>query len=350
MKKNLLLLFTISFCCTIFAQTTPCTNEIILAKKAKWKYAGKTPLTNSEYAPKTLAPEFIKRIDALHNLVLEAFPEGVGTEPWWSRFLGSASDDKTVPYTFFYKSGYPFYYCSQDFPGNSDANSNIIKCYCQEYGTLLTISANKLTNDLISGSQESFEINGNTVYKMAGYVGKWKGYEVYNLYGNSAFAERVVVIHRKGMLPFHYVTRKEFLLYRIAFFEKFKKDMGNDPSTNQAMDEEIKKHKDELNRTHDSLLNSPAILGGSVPGKINDNDRSAFFYETGNGTYFLAKESPGYFRKDLPRYIPQYFILHWQWFGYDSNTNRKHLAAPEYFAEQIEKKFPIEKLQAMIDK
>lgn len=347
MKKTFILALIVTYCCCIYSQTTPCTNEMLLAKKAQWKLGGKVPLINSENAPKILAPEFIKRIDALHKLVLEAYPEGAGTEPWWSRFLGYTPTDNKTPYSFRYGSGFPFYYCSQDFPGSPDEKSATMKCYCAEYGTLLDIYANTLPNDLISGSSDITELNGKPVYKMAGHVGKWKGYDVFNLYGDSAFSERVVVISRKGILPFRYITRKEILQSRIDMYKKFKADMGADPNTVQTMDVEIKKYQDEMKRTPDSLLNSPAIIGGVLDDGVTGGNASVVFSAKGD---MLITENPNYFRKDLPRHIPQYFILHWQWFGFDPNTNRKHLVAPEYFAERINEYFPIEKLQAMIDK
>lgn len=391
------------------AQTSPCSNESVLARKAKWKDPANTAISNSGYAPQVMLPEFIKRINALHKLVLEAYPEGAGTEPWWSRFVWlNPPFGKNQPFSFSYKSGYPFYYCSQDFSGSPDEKDQVMKCYCAEYSTLLNIYANDLSNYLTRGSQGPSEINGRQVYSLAGRAGKWKGFDVFNLYGDSAYAERVVVISRKGMLPFHYMTRKEYLEYMIAEQKKMKEAMLNpenpdvppiltpaqeeekkkkdlaqiekniinpawrEKAKNEYLanyktstrlredyflnltvtyDDEIKIYSDELKRSSDSLLNSPAVVGGAITDEdINRKDGSRFFSSEAKGGVTLVTENPDYFRKDLPRFIPQFFVLAWQWFGYDPQTNRKHLAAPEYFAKRIYADFPIEKLQAMIDK
>jgi hypothetical protein len=55
----------------------------------------------------------------------------------------------------------------------------------------------------------------------------------------------------------------------------------------------------------------------------------------------LTTENPNYFRKDLPAYIPQTFVLAWMWGTKKWETD---------FRKTIEENFPIEKLQAMIDK
>jgi hypothetical protein len=60
------------------------------------------------------------------------------------------------------------------------------------------------------------------------------------------------------------------------------------------------------------------------------------------GGRMLITENPAYIRKDLPKFVPQLIIMHWQW-------NEGYVAA-EHFRKMLEENFPIEKLQAMIDK
>ncbi|MEI9913312.1 MAG: hypothetical protein WDO71_28915 [Bacteroidota bacterium] len=52
-------------------------------------------------------------------------------------------------------------------------------------------------------------------------------------------------------------------------------------------------------------------------------------------------ENRDYIRKDLPKHVPQLFVVHWTWSNW---------APQEKIAGIIEKDFPFEKLQAMIDK
>jgi hypothetical protein len=46
-------------------------------------------------------------------------------------------------------------------------------------------------------------------------------------------------------------------------------------------------------------------------------------------------------RKDLPKYIPQFFVVNWKWGNWPPQAD---------IAKLIEERFPFEKLQAMIDK
>jgi hypothetical protein len=104
-----------------------------------------------------------------------------------------------------------------------------------------------------------------------------------------------------------------------------------------------------LSNTADSLLKSPAAVGGVTEAQINGNGSTIFSTEKDGGST-LVTENPDYFKKNLPRYIPQYFVMHWQWWGLNAETTVRRFAAPEYFAKMINEKFPVEKLQAIIDK
>ena len=55
----------------------------------------------------------------------------------------------------------------------------------------------------------------------------------------------------------------------------------------------------------------------------------------------LVTDNPDYIRKDLPKHIPQFFVLTWQ--GMSKGVRGE-------VGKIIKEKFPIEKLQAMIDK
>jgi len=55
----------------------------------------------------------------------------------------------------------------------------------------------------------------------------------------------------------------------------------------------------------------------------------------------LVTENPGYLRKDLPKDVPQFFVINWQWGS---------SIADEKLRKLFEENFEVEKLQAMIDK
>ena len=53
-------------------------------------------------------------------------------------------------------------------------------------------------------------------------------------------------------------------------------------------------------------------------------------------------ENPKYMRKDLPKHLPQFFTVQWEWDEYWKPQND--------IGKLILEKFPFDKLQAMIDK
>ena len=101
-------------------------------------------------------------------------------------------------------------------------------------------------------------------------------------------------------------------------------------------------YQDELEATTKAgLLDSPAILFGDIMPVLTQYP--IFTTKTAGGK-MLVTENPAYIRKDLPKYIPQFIV-------YGLNNG------PVYYIDQslnpyklIDDNFPIEKLQAMIDK
>jgi hypothetical protein len=57
----------------------------------------------------------------------------------------------------------------------------------------------------------------------------------------------------------------------------------------------------------------------------------------------IVTDNPNYFRRDLPKYVPQVFILEWSW-------SDGKLKCSKDFRNAVEQNFPVEQLQAMIDK
>ena len=92
--------------------------------------------------------------------------------------------------------------------------------------------------------------------------------------------------------------------------------------------------------TKAGLLDSPAVIWG---GMMQMETQYPIFITQADGGRLLVTENPAYIKKGLPKYIPQ-MIVYSMWNaedGPDPALNPYHL----YY-----KDFPIEKLQAMIDK
>jgi hypothetical protein len=111
----------------------------------------------------------------------------------------------------------------------------------------------------------------------------------------------------------------------------------NTKSKNDVM----KFYRDELDKaTKDGSLDEPAIILGGLFSPIDNSNFSIFTTEEAGGN-MLVTENPKYMRKDLPVYVPQFFLVFWSWQNFPSVIK---------FGKAINENFPIEKLQAMIDK
>jgi hypothetical protein len=89
--------------------------------------------------------------------------------------------------------------------------------------------------------------------------------------------------------------------------------------------------------TKEGLLDSSAI---TLLVHSPDMTTPIFVTEAENGRMLII-ENPAYIRKELPKHVPQVFVLHWSWDDWEPQKNIDKI---------IEESFPVEKLQAMIDR
>jgi hypothetical protein len=204
-------------------------------------------------------------------------------------------------------------------------------------------------------------IDGRPIRMMPVLSGlKWKGYDLY--VSERGLNKYMVLLHREGMLPYIPVTRKEYLdrslEYLRQFFDKQLKSAEHPEGLASLMDknerdEQVKKlqkfrdevlkyYRDELDATtKEGLLDTPAVIWGGMLAHLYT--QYPVFTTQADGGTLLVTENPAYIKKELPKYIPQ-FIIYSLWNSEDGPEpalNPYH----QYF-----KDFPIEKLQAMIDK
>ena len=92
-----------------------------------------------------------------------------------------------------------------------------------------------------------------------------------------------------------------------------------------------------------NLLGTPA----EVNMMFEVNEGVPIFYSGEEHGKMLVTENSAYFRKDLPKYVPQFMVLYWDWVG---DAPMYGGAQGEYYRKMIEENFPVEKLQKMIDK
>jgi hypothetical protein len=396
MKKQIIILSLFIIHLSSWSQqasttTTPCTNEMAYKAKGRWAKMSDLGTMNSA--------EAFKRLEAIHNFLFTFYSEPVGVDAAWRRNIGLTyfgakrkhfnAEEGTAPYIsmphfvkYYYECGFFNYYCYE---------GKMIPGYPGETNAWIKVLANDLTY-FIGGDLDCDMNMGGLPVKMRKVLKeKWKGYDVYTSEAGSS--DHSVLIHRPGMLPYIPVTRKQYLDHSIkhltemydkiikdfekipvrsleeqekeknAKLEKFKKDFGSDPKklkTNvdyylsgyqtdqQRRDERVvktkkdktdivKRFQDELEKTTtEGLLDAPAIVV-----LMHSPDLFTPIFVTEDKGKILVTDNPDYIRKDLPKHIPQFFVLTWQ--GVSSGVRGE-------VGKIIKEKFPIEKLQAMIDK
>lgn len=335
MKKYIaLLLFICINCYSSIAQTTKCNDSLIMSIKGIWRRYPQQPMEK----PVT-KPEFdlaTKKMEAFHQLLLEAYPQGIGCEPQVNMINPHPAFYTNWVYSYYYYTAIYPYMCIKDKPVNINQTN-----------TTCRVIANNFENFWTS---TKFFINGQEVFYRQPRVGKWKGYDVY--YSEE---EPLVMLTRSNILPYKPVTRKQYLDYWIHWIDstytrsanqmKEIPDVYNEDQVKEYTNIKnniLEVYRKELEKSGDkNLLDSAAIVKGI--GNTSFSEDSDIFIPEEKGGTVLLMVNPAYFRKDLPKYIPQFMIVRIQ--GGESG-----LVSEKYFAKMIKDNFPFEKLQMMIDK
>lgn len=396
MKKQFLLFYFLLISVLAIAQVVriktelPCKDEMLLNIKGRWIKTADVGSSNNS--------EVIKQLNAIHSLVLNIIPEPKGVDAAWHRSSGisyfgekrkyfktaderDTYDSYNLPNfnSFYYKAGFFRYRCEY-------GKTNIILSgYPGETGTWLQISAN--CNMGVDVNDDTWTIDDHPV--MVFYPAKERKEGIEFTYSEPGAHSRQILIHRKGELPYKYVSRKQYLDHCITRFtkmydglikgfeqapvrsleeqerekqatiDKFRKQFANDPQklkanvdyylsgykTDQQIrderiiesknhkEQELKKWNDELEKSaSEGLLETPAmVIANFYPDNI-------FTTDSANGHVFVIENS-GYLRKDLPKYVPQFFFVTW---------NCNDWEGQKKIGEIMDSKFPFEKLQAMI--
>lgn len=398
MKQQIILLLLFCMCQLSYSQNNivtkvPCTDLMAQESKGRWIKIADVGSYNTK--------ETSSRIDQIHDLVLKIYPQATGVDAAWRRaagvsYFGAKRKYKTtndggltfdylnLPHFtyYYYNVGLFRYWCEYGKP------NSMMPGYPSETGTWLNIIANDKLGDL--ASDDSWTINGLPVLMHKPPKTIKEGIEF--SYPEEGMTVYQVLIHRKGMLPYIPVTRKQYLDYCIIYhtrlhneiiktleqmpvrsleeqekekkvkLDKFQKQFGNDAKklkdnvdyylsgyqTDQQRrdeqvvkakknkDDELKKFTDEMEKTtRERLLDSPAMV-------LVKYYSSPYVFETDPAKgLLLVTENPDYLRKDVPKYVPQFFKVSLTWDDW---------APQKKFAEIFQQDFPFEKLQAMIDK
>ena len=387
MKKQLAILTLLFFACLLtwsqdqwIKTTTPCDKDLILKTPGRWLKV----MENDYNKPKITGQErqqIMNRLSTIHQWIYNLYPSLTAVDGVPDYFITDrkfASEIKMesgpngklqgfpingIPVVFYqYLGAFCGYRCGRV------PNEIVRGAYNASASTNLTIQINGLAFILTGLGWDDYfaeimRIDGRPIQMLSPIVGKWKGYDVYNSNGIYNPNEMIVLLfHREGMLPYIPVTRKQYLDRNIECQQKTfdkaikgleqpeglqllmdKKERDEQIKKQQKMrDEMIKYYRDELDAsTKAGLLDSPAIISGGI---TDPGTNLPVFTTQAKGGYMLVTENPAYFRRDLPKYVPQlivYTLTNCESCFVDQSLNPYKL---------IDENFPIEKLQAMIDK
>jgi len=321
----------------------------------------------------------MNRLNTIHQWVTDIYPSptAVDAEPFYftnDKYFASqlkierlqngklrGTDQNGVPVIFYrYAAKFCGYHCGR-------TTYEMMRGQGCEAPTTISVTINNLDDIFIQlwldDNTEIMRVEGRPIKMLSPIVGKWKGYDVYNSNGIYNPNEKIVfLLHREGMLPYILVTRKQYFdryfeCLQIFFNTLIKSSehpeglallmdkKEREEQTNKIKkqkDDVIKYYQDELEATTKAgLLDTPAILFGEIMPVLT---QYPIFTTKEKGGKMLVTENPAYIRKDLPKYIPQFLT-------YQLSNG------PVYYVDQslnpyklIDDNFPIEKLQAMIDK
>lgn len=312
--------------------------------------------------------EILNRLDSIHRWVDKIYSPFYGIDVMWYRQISNNEDFATeykyerspnAGFRSIRVNGIPvinYFYSAQFREFNCGREPYEYRRGPGEDGSKLHISANILAGIFriitLEEMAEVMQIEGRPIRMMCPVTGKWKGYDVYSPEVGSS--QKIVLLHRKGILPYIPVTRKQYLDRCMAYIPKLfmtdpkvlelipdKKERDEQIKKNEKLKDEVLKHyRDEMEATTKAeLLDSPAIIFGYM---CNISDTPIFATEAEGGS-MLVTENPAYIRNDLPKYIPQFFTVLLEKYNYPFPP------VPDPY-KVIEENFPIEKLQAMIDK
>lgn len=376
MKKQFIIFLVLS--AHVYAQNAkfpkvklsiPCSEEVANNYQGKWL----TTIDKSSYGP-----DVKKHFQQINELIHETYPEPTGGDAAWNGTFNKNSFANQVKYEWnqnqiFNEEAvkintvYSYYYNLIIYPWSCCGTNQICNTYPEISGGVgLSIHGNYLQKVILGnylkgeGDDWTWSIDGRPVKIKSPVAGKLKGYDIMTSEGGPSVLPLmrtfIIMITRSGMLPYIPVTRKQYFDKTIALVTKYYDDniAYTDKITDKAYDqtykddskklfaklknEAINRLKDELEvTTKAGLLNTPAIVRYDP---LLQYDGPVFITEQEGGN-MLVTENPDYFRKDLPNYVPQIFILSWSWS--DKPYGIK-------FKTAIEENFPIEKLKAMIDK
>lgn len=372
MKRLLLLFFCSPF--TLVAQQSAkqndfvCSDEMILAVKGTWDKTENVTHTPASAAKST-------RIDAISKLFQAAYSNPRGTEPTWYRSFNYSLFTDGGPQAYSFSSLYKHYYCNQNYKKLmlGEETGTWAYAFINQFSWFMSNQYDKL----------DFTIGGRNVYRLPKTEGEWKGYPLYNATAHDKGTFHCILILRPGTeLPWRPITQQHYLTERKKIWQAHLQQMRDVPRKTDSMynrsikdvkentfmkPEDKAKMIDNFEKARDKNMATflkdsgrqaqywqkkidviDAYIAQSDAKTLqqaavikNTADFAGKFETEAEGGHELVTANPNYFKKQFKPDVPQMILLYWKW---------ERGPAAKDFKQQFEANFPVEKLQAMIDK
>ena len=224
-----------------------------MSYKGKWKqnHDNIIPDNTFPFLPRAQFPEVYRRMDAVHEMLQEAYPQPTGNDATWWRNLSSYLFAHDINY----KRGIPIYsysyYCAFGYFSCLAYRPKEVNISGGETSTWLRVFVNEFGEFTKNMLVDTMSVNGLPVYWKNPAKGTWKGYELIHCGGSS----RAVLITRQGELPYKPVTRKQYLDYCIRYlnqlYDQTIQSLKEMPVRSIAeQEEEKKKALDQIDRDY----------------------------------------------------------------------------------------------------
>ncbi len=278
-----------------------------------------------------------QKIDSIYQLIKQSVIDFTGVMPRWYR---SIRGDAYLP-----NGAIPYSCTSLFFEYGCNPIEKKMVLY-DETSSQVNIFVNKLQYffEFIGKWTIDSEGKEKNVYMLPPVEGEWKGFKVSRGKFMASIPGKVLckilVMGRNGKQPWRSLTQAQYLLGLRNYYEAHlqKAKVG---SSGESIDREnLKMINSYLNAVDKSELNQPAIIDPTFgvfgfKGKFGEEKSGGF-------RLVIAATNNNYFDASMPRDVPQLIEIMWTY----SQTS----PVEKSMIDQFEKNFPLEKLQAMLDK
>ncbi len=277
MKKQIIIFLFLVIHCSSWSQKPiptdgPCTDAMIQKVKGKWVKSYDLGESNSAKY-KDQQPEAYKRLDTIHNMMVKIYPQPIGIDAVWHRAIGISyfgtkrkyNGDKVSSFEYLNLPHFSKYYYNCLFFAYYCGNGNFMwPGHTNETGTMITVTANEISGSM-SGGDDRWMINGMPVELRSPVLKTTSdGFEIQHPEPGSN--SRYILIHRKGVLPYIPVTRKQYLdkclVYTTELYDKMIEAAKQMPV--RSLEEQEKEKKAQLAQYEKDFGKNPQQLKSAV--------------------------------------------------------------------------------------